>query len=94
MLGDLSISRSPVLSLFSTNKNTKSAKTTIYTELFTWKRQRVVYMAQKKARQALDRSRKVVNTKIYMYRVVYMAQTKAGQALDRSRKVVNIKTYI
>ena len=34
VLGGLSISRSPVLSLFSTNKNTKSAETTIYTELF------------------------------------------------------------
>ena len=32
VLGDLSISRSPVLSL---NKNTKSAETTIYTKLFT-----------------------------------------------------------
>ena len=34
VLGDLSISRSPAPSLFSTNKNMKSAKTTIYTKLF------------------------------------------------------------
>ena len=32
--------RSPVLSLFSTNKNTKFVKTTIYTELFTRRRQK------------------------------------------------------
>ena len=32
----------------------------------TQERKRVVYRAQKKARQALDRSRKVVNTKIYI----------------------------
>ena len=64
MLGDLSISRSPVLSLFSTSKNRKSVKTMIYIY-------RVVYMAQTKARKALDRSRKFVKTTIYLNRVVY-----------------------
>ena len=48
--------RSPVLSPFSTNKSPKFVKIT----------RRVVYMAKMKARQALDRSRKVVNTKIYI----------------------------
>ena len=44
--------RSPVLSLFSTNKNTKFVKTTIYTELF--------HTAQTKARQVLGKTRKFV----------------------------------
>ena len=43
-------------------------------------------MAQKKARQALDRSRKVVNTKIYIYNELFTWDRKV---LDRSRKVVN-----
>ena len=34
---------------------------------------RVVYTAQTKARQALDKSRKFVKTTIYIYRVVYRA---------------------
>jgi hypothetical protein len=34
---------------------------------------RVVYMAQMKARQELDKSRKFVKTMIYIYRVVYTA---------------------
>ena len=79
--------RSPVLSLFSTNKNRKFVKTTIYIC-------RVVYTAQTKARQALDRSRKFVKTTIYIYRVVYTAQTKAIQALDRSRKFVKTTIYL
>ena len=40
---------------------------------------RVVYMAKTKARQALDRSRKVINTKITC-KVVYMAKSKARQS--------------
>ena len=39
----------------------------------------VVYVAKTKARQALDRSRKVVNTKITC-KVVYIAKTKARQS--------------
>ena len=66
---------SPVLSLFNTDKN-KKAK--IYIP-------RVVYMAQMKARQALDKSRNFVKPTIYRPRVVYMAQMKARQALDKSR---------
>ena len=51
-------------------------------------------MAQTKARQALDKSRKFVKTTIYIYRVVYTAQTKARQALDRSRKFVKTTIYL
>ena len=51
-------------------------------------------MAQTKAGQTLDRSRKVVNTKTYMYRVVYMAQTKTRQALDKSRKFAKTTIHI
>ena len=50
------------------NRSRKFVKTTDYTELFTWQ-----------ARQALDRSRKAVNTKITC-KVVYMAKTKARQS--------------
>ena len=50
-------------------------------------------MAQTKARQALDKSRKFVKTTIYKYRVVYTVQTKARQALDKSRKFVKITIY-
>ena len=45
---------------------------------------RVVYTAQTKARQALDKSRKSVKITIYIYRVIYTAQTKARQALGKS----------
>ena len=79
--------RLPILSLFSTNKNRKFVKTMIYIC-------RVVYTAQMKARQALDRSRKFVKTTIYIYRVVYTAQTKARQALDRSRKFIKTMIYL
>ena len=40
-------------------------------------------MAQKKARQALDRSRKVVNTKIYIYNELFTWNRKV---LDKSDK--------
>ena len=49
---------------------------------------------QKKARQALGKSRKFVKTTIYIYRVVYRAQTKARQALDKLRKIVKTTIYI
>ena len=55
--------RSPVLSLLSTDKNTKFDKTTIIYQ--------VVYTAQTKDRKALDRSRKFVKSTIYLNRVVY-----------------------
>ena len=72
---------------------TKSVKKTVHTELFMRRRQelgkhstdqesclhRVVYMAKTKVKQALDRSRKVVNKKITRI-VVYMAKTKARQS--------------
>ena len=41
-------------------------------------------MAQTKARQPLDETRKFVKTTIYIYQVVYMAQTKARQAPSKS----------
>ena len=44
-------------------------------------------MAQKKARQALDRSRKVVNTKIYIYNELFTWDRKV---LYKSRKFVKI----
>ena len=70
--------RSLVLSLSSTNKNKKVVKTKIYLP-------RVVYTAQTKARQALDKSRISVKTMIYIYQVVFTAQIKAIQTLDLSR---------
>ena len=79
--------RSLVLSLFSTNKNKKMVKIKIYIY-------RVVYTAQMKARQALDKPTKFVKKMIYIYRVVYTAQTKARQALDRSRKFVKTTVCI
>ena len=44
-------------------------------------------MAWKKARQALDRSRKVVSTKIYIYNELF---TWDRTVLDKSRKFVKI----
>ena len=44
-------------------------------------------MAQKKARQALNRSRKVVSTKIYIYNELFTWDRKV---LDKSRKFVKI----
>ena len=44
-------------------------------------------MAWKKARQALDRSRKVVSTKIYIYNELFTWDRKV---LDKSRKLVKI----
>ena len=48
---------------------------------------------QKKARQALDKSRKFVTTTIYKNRVVYTAQMKARQALNKSRKFAKTTIY-
>ena len=48
-------------------------------------------MAQKKARQALDRSRKVVNTKIYIYNELFTWDRKV---LDKSKKFVKIARRI
>ena len=98
----------PVLSLFSTNKNTKFIKTTIYTELLTSHRRKpdkhssnqeslsrqqstyteFVYMAQRKARKALDRSRKFVKTMIYLNRVVY--KTKKYRQRRHQQKIKNL----
>ena len=44
-------------------------------------------MARKKARQALDRSRKVVSTKIYIYNELFTWDRKV---FDKSRKFVKI----
>ena len=41
-------------------------------------------MAQTKARQALNKSRKFAKTTIHICQVVYMAKTKAKQAPDKS----------
>ena len=48
---------------------------------------------QKKARQALGKSRKFVKTTIYKNRVVYLAHMEARQALDKSRKFVKTMIY-
>ena len=63
--------RLPILSLFSTNKNRKFVKTMIYVY-------RVVYMAQTKARQALD---------IYIHRVICTTQMKA-RTNNYSKKIL------
>ena len=73
--------RSPVLSLFSTNKNTKFVKTMIYIY-------RVVYTTQTKARKALDRSIKFVKTTIYLNRVVY--KTKKYRQRRHQQKIKNL----
>ena len=48
-------------------------------------------MAQKKARQALDRPKKVVSTKIYIYNELFTWDRKV---LDKSRKFVKIARRI
>ena len=48
-------------------------------------------MAQKKAKQALGRPRKVVNTKIYIYNELFTWDRKV---LDKSRKFVKIARRI
>ena len=76
--------RSLVLSLFSTNKNKKVVRTKNYLP-------QVVYTA---ARQALDKSRKLVKATIYRHRVVYKAKTSRQRRHQQKKQRIFIQKEV